>query len=118
MSSPHPPRVQQRVRLDMEHVPVRVRLWRVQSSHSTRLLPHGLRFLQFNKKFNQPLQPGSIPHGVTHLNLGQLYNHSLPPGVLPTSLRELHISETFDWPLEPGSLPGGLKMIAFSPLCR
>ena len=74
-------------------------------------LPHGLRCLQFNDPFNQPLQAGSIPDTVEVLQFGEWYNQSLEPGHLPTSLTHLVLGYKFNQPLQPGVLPAGLRRL-------
>ena len=96
-------------------------------------LPHALRFLQLNDRFDQPLQAGSIPDTVevlqlgwefdqpleeghlpaslTHLVFGQDYNQPLLTSVLPASLRRLHLGSYYDQPIPPGVLPSSLQQL-------
>ena len=75
------------------------------------LLPCGLRVLQLNGDFNQPLEPGSLPSSLTYLVFGDRFNQPLPPGVLPASLLHLTLGSRYRHPLGPGSLPESLERL-------
>ena len=75
------------------------------------LLPRGLRLLQFNLSFNQPLEVGSILSSLTYLVLGNDFNQPLLSGVLPASLLHLTLGYCYSQPLGPGSLPASLERL-------
>ena len=76
-------------------------------------LPHGLRFLQLNDSYTQPLRVGSIPDTVQVLQLGRDYNHPMSAGHLPSSLEYLVLGDAYDQPLSAGVLPASLRYLRF-----
>ena len=74
-------------------------------------LPHGLRFLECSRRYNQSLLVGSIPDTVEALQFGESFNRILRPDQLPASLTHLSFEGVYNQPLLPGVLPAGLRLL-------
>ncbi|GAM26109.1 hypothetical protein SAMD00019534_092840 [Acytostelium subglobosum LB1] len=77
------------------------------------MFPDSVQTLEFNYRFRQPFDFGTLPSNLTSLMLTAIYDQVMPVGELPASLTKLEFGRDYNHSIPIGWLPSGLKTLIF-----
>ena len=82
--------------------------WKFNEPLEVGVIPNSVTHLSFGEDFNQFLKKDDIPNSVTHLTFGKYFNQPLTVGVIPNSVTHLTFGEYFNQPLTLGIIPNNI----------
>ena len=69
--------------------------------------------IEFNREFNQKIEPNTLPEKLTTLTFGYSFNQKIEPNILPEKITNLEFGWRFNQKIEPNTLPKNLTTLIF-----